>query len=304
MASSDAHQEPHIDHGEASSRSRASSVFSTGTKFSIATLPQVELYNSGPAFSEQPEGSAARPHSLRTLASHEEPAPPYESHQSTELSQSSPVQRRLAALEQPSSLVAATFETPSASPSSEPENTLSMHYQRVVQTIDQNHARELQNHALELANLAKENERRLHAARHEIDQAYRREWKAKNREIEKLREEANAQIAALELECQNREIAHAAAIAQSQQDATNQVTALVEEHELTTEKARNAIEDLWERRWSDRVRLASEEARRLTLEGQKAVADRDAEWIRALEVLHPELLDELRGTVKGLKADS
>lgn len=333
MASFEAIQDSSIDHDGTSTRSRASSVFSTGTKFSIATLPQEELQSSGPGISGLIVRNAARPLSLRTLASHEGPAPPYEIYQTSEAPQPSPAQRRFAEIEHPHSLVAATSETLSTSPASEPENVLSMHYGRVVQTIDQNHARELahlaKEHERELAHLLKENERALAAVRHEIDQAYRREWKAKNREVEKFREEANARVASLEVECQDLAIAHAAIIAQLQQDASDQVATLVEAHELATDKARNAIEDLWEGRWSDRDRLAAEEARRLGLENQRrfekaeadrdaavadkeaalaarnvAVAARDAEWIKELRKHHPELLHELIDTINRLGAEN
>jgi phage host-nuclease inhibitor protein Gam len=174
-----------------------------------------------------------------------------------------------------------------------------MHYGQVVRTIDQNHA-------LELTRLANEHERQLAAVRHEIDQAYRREWKAKNREVEKFREDANARVAALEVKYQNQANVHAAAIAKLQQETRDQLAASAEEHELATDKARNAIEDLWEGRWRDRVRLADEEARRMDLENKRrleqAIADRDEEWVKELGKRHPELLDELRDTISGLRA--
>lgn len=285
MASSEAIHDSSIDYDGTSTRSRASSVFSTGTKFSVATLQQEELQSFTPGNSGLTARNATRPLSLRTVASHEGPAPPYEVYQTSEAPQPSPAQRRFATTDHSPSLAAAALETPSTSPASEPENALSMHYGRVVRTIDQNHARELANlareHERERAYLVTEHERALAAVRHEIDQAYRKEWKVKNREVEKFREEANARVASLEVECKDLAIAHAAIVAQLQQDASDQVSALVEEHVLAIDKARNAIEDIWEGRWSDRDRLAAEEARRLASENQlrleKAVADRDLE---------------------------
>lgn len=301
MATSGPIQESCIGIGGASVRSRASSVFSTGTKFSISTLPHEDLQTSGAGFAERISRSSGRPQSLMTLASHETPAPPYEVCPPSEVPQPSPTGDRLTAVEHLSSITATLRDTPSTSPASEPENALSMHYGQVVRTIDQNHA-------VELARLAKEHERQLAVVRHEIDQAYRREWKAKNREVEKLREDANARVAALEVEYQNQAIAHAAMIAQLQQETRDQIVALVEAHELATDKARNAIEDLWEGRWRDRVRLAEEEARRSDLENQRrleqAVADRDEEWVKELGKRHPELLDELSHTISGLRAGS
>lgn len=283
MTSSETVYDSSIDHDGTSTRSRASSVFSTGTKFSIATLQQEELQSSGLGISRPTTRNAARPSSLRTLSSHEEPAPPYDVSQTSEALQPSPTQHRFAMVDHSPSLVAATLETPSASPASEPENALSMHYGRVVRTIDQNHARELaqlaREHEREIAHLVNEHDRALAAVRHEIDQAYRKEWKAKNREVEKFREEANARVASLEVECKDLAVAHAAMLAQLRQDASDQILALEEAHVLATDKARNAIEDLWEGRWSDRDRLAAEETRRVESENllrlEKAVADRD-----------------------------
>lgn len=309
MASSQSIQDAFVDVGT-SVRSRASSVFSTGTKFSIATLPQEELQSAGPGFSDRFVRDTARPQSLITLASHEGPAPPYEVYQSSETAQPSPAQHRFAAIDHLPSLAAGAFDTPSTSPASEPENALVMHYGRVVRTIDQNHALELaqitNEHERELARVIKEHERELAAVRHEIDQAYRREWKAKNREVEKFREEANSRVANLEAEYHSLIIAHAATAARLQQENSDQIATLVDAHELAIDKARNEIEDLWEGRWSDRVRLAAEEARRLDLESQrmleKAVADRDEEWVKELGKRHPELLDELKDTISGLRA--
>lgn len=298
MNSSEAFHDVNVDHDGLSTRSRASSVFSTGTKISIATLQQEELQSSGPStgISGLAARHVARPPSLRTLASHEVPAPPYEIYQTSEAPQLSPAQRHFTTSEHSPSLAAASLERLSTSPASEPENALSIHYGRVVRTIDQNHARELAHitreherekahlvneHRREKAHLINERERALAAVRHEIDQAYRKEWKVRNREVEKFREEANARVASLEAERKDLAIAHAAIVAQLRQDASDQVLALVEAHALATDKARNAIEDLWEGRWSDRDRLSAEEAKRLELENQrrleKAVAQRDLE---------------------------
>ena len=278
MTSPEANRDSYANDGDASTPtpSRASSVFSTGTYFSIATLSPEEMQSLGSAISERTLSDVTRPRSLRTLASHETPAPPYEIHQVSEDPQTSSAQRRLTAVESPHPLVAGTSYTPSTSPVSEPENALSRHYGRVVRTIDQNHTREL-------ANLTQEHERRLAAIRNEIDQEYRREWKIRNREVEQIREEADSTIAQL------------------QKDATNQIAALVEAHEIATVKARNAIEDLWERRWSDRVRLEAEEAQRRL---EQAVADRDTMWVQEMKKRHPELVDELKEAMGGLKADN
>lgn len=293
MTSSEAVHDSNIDQDGTSTRSRASSVFSTGTRISIATLQQEELQSFGSSISIPglTARNTVRPPSLRTLASHEVPAPPYEAYQPSEAPQLSSTQYHLATGGYSTPLVAANLENLSTSPASEPENTFLTHYRRVVQIIDQNHTRELARltaeHERDKARLVNEHERAVAAVRHEIDQAYRREWKVKNREVEKSREEATARVANLEAECKDLTIAHAAIVAQLRQDTSDQISALVEAHVLATDKARNAIEDLWEGRWSDRDRLAAEEARRLELEDQRrmeqALAKRDQEHQLKLE---------------------
>lgn len=290
MNSSEAVHDLNIDNDGTSTRSRASSVFSTGTRISIATLQQEDLQSLG--LSTSIPGLAARniarPPSLRTLASHEVPAPPYEAYQAP---QPYSIQHHLATNEHSTSLAALNLENLSTSPASEPENTFTTHYGRVVRIIDQNHARDLARltteHEREKVRLVNEHERALAAVRHEIDQAYRKEWKIKNREVEKSREEATARVASLEAERKDLTVAHAAIVAQLRQDTSDQISALAEAHVLATDKARNAIEDLWEGRWSDRDRLAAEEARRLELENQrrleKALAKRDQEHQLKLE---------------------
>ena len=76
------------------------------------------------------------------------------------------------------------------------------------------------------------------------------------------------------------------------------------------EKACNSIEDLWEARWNDRMRLVAEEARKANadfkLRCDAALADRDQalererdatrrrdqSWITELSKRHPGLSDE------------
>ena len=208
-------------------------------------------------------------------------------------------------------------DVPPASPAIDSENALSMHYGRVVRTIDENQAQEIlrltQAHENELAaahqeilRLTQEHERNLAVTRHEVDQAYRKEFKAKNREVEKFREEANSRVASIETELQRLIAVHEETVSRMQQEASEHATVLKEAHEVAIDKARNEIEDMWEGRWSDRTRLAMEEARRVDLKSQrdleKSVADRDEEWVRELASRHPELLEELQETISGLRA--
>lgn len=285
-------------------RSRASSIISTGTKFSISTMPQ------GHFIDDVLEGNAARttstrPGSLYSMRSLAPSLPPYEDHAPG----LPPIQS--------SAPNGGDSEQPPTPSSADPENALSVHYGRVVRTIDENHARQLariyDSHDQQL----KAHEQELAATREAIDQAYRKEWKVKNREMERIREEAAASVAdmqksldrelergkeecaakvtVLEEQIQSLSITHSESLARVQQDATSQIAALHEEYQATIEKARNAIEDLWEGRWNTRTRLAAEEA-------QRRDRERDAEWLRVIESTHPELLLELKTAMDASRA--
>ena len=203
------------------------------------------------------------------------------------------------------------------------ENALTMHYGRVVRTIDENHARQLsriyqaqeqqlQAHAQELA-----------ATRNAVDQAYRAELRSKEREVERIREVAAASVAAaneakqrevddvrtentatvasLESQLRSLSLMKDETMVRVQLDCEDRILKLHEEHQAAIDKARNAIEDLWEGRWHDRTRLAVEEANRHHLESQgelqRAVVDRDEEWLETLRHRHPELVDSMKAAI-------
>lgn len=298
-------------------RSRASSVVSTGTKISISTLPQDEPQNTEAAFLGRSLRGDNRPHSLLSFVSHEQPAPPYDDRHATEGPYSTSYQCDTAALGQFTSSTAESFNRSPISPLMDSENALSIHYGRVVRTIDQNQAQEIlrltQTHEAELTaaraeihRLTETHQKELAATRHEIDQAYRKEFKSKSREVEKIREEANTRVATFETELQRMITTHEDTVLAMQQEASDQVASLEEAHIVAIDKARNDIEDIWMIRWSDQTRLAREEAQRLDMNNQrdleKAVADRDDEWVRELAIRHPELLDELENTIGELRA--
>lgn len=275
-------------------RSRASSVISTGTKFSISTMPQGHYHIDNVLEGNAIRASSNRPGSMYSVRSIATSLPPYEDHA-------------------PRPASGNESEQPPTPSTADPENTLSLHYGRVVRTIDENHARQLARIYEAHDQQLKAHEQELAATREAIDQAYRKEWKAKNREMERVREEAAATVAemqhtldralekgreecaakvtALEEQIRSLSVTHDESLARIQQDATDQVVTLDEEYQATIDKARNAIEDLWEGRWNDRTRLAAEEARRLDLQ-------RDAEWLRVIESTHPELLDEMKTAIE------
>lgn len=289
MSCTDVSGQPVPDVDEASLRSRASSVITTGTRFSISTLPNEEYSNLENVLGRPARSATTRPRSIFSFASNETSLPPYEDPRAVE--PLGPPARRngIEASGQSSGP-----QTPSpTSPVVDPENTLSMHYGRVVRTIDQNHIHQMRR-------LKEAHQEELGTTRHAIDQAYRSVLKARNREVERMREE----MASLSAE-------HDAVIARLQREALEQATEQSQAHHVALDKACNAIEDVWEARWNDRIRLADEEAikrdsmyqqslnaftverDRAIEESRSALVDRDNAWVQILNISHPELAMEL-----------
>ena len=315
-------------------RSRASSVISTGTKFSFSTLPQgtyhidevLERNNSqsssnsnssghGNGNSSRTNTAAARPGSLYSVRSIATSLPPYEGHAPPPSSDDASALANTVILPtegggpQVVSTMAGVQTTsaadnnsqPPSTPTLDPENSLSMHYGRVVRHIDETHRRQVAR-----INLAHEQE--LAAVRDAIDKAYRKEFKAKDREIERIRAEAAGDVAAIE-ESKVREVdrmrdageakikaleGEVEAVRKECEEVVGRLRLEAEAREgemregfeKAMEKACNAIEDVWEGRWKDRSRFGMEEARR-------RLEDRDGEWLEMIERSHPELMEEM-----------
>lgn len=316
-------------------RSRASSVISTGTKFSFSTLPQgtyhidevLERNNSqsssnsnssghGNGNSSRTNNAAARPGSLYSVRSIATSLPPYEGHAPPSLSDDAVLANTVALAAEGGGghqVVATTpgvtmmpgaadnNSQPPSTPTLDLENSLSMHYGRVVRHIDETHRRQVAR-----INLAHEQE--LAAVRDAIDKAYRKEFKAKDREIERIRAEAAGDVAAIE-ESKVREVdrmrdegeakikaleEEVEAVRKECEEEVKRLRWEAEEREgemregfeKAMEKACNAIEDIWEGRWKDRSRFGMEEARR-------RLEDRDGEWLDMIERSHPELVEEM-----------
>lgn len=278
-------------------RSRSSSVISTGTKFSISTMPQGHFHIDDVLEGNTARTTSPRAGSMYSVRSNAPSLPPYED----QAPRPAPIQASA-----PSGNDSDQPPTPSIA---DPENALSMHYGRVVRILDENHARQLARIYEAHDRQLKAHEQELAATREAVDQAYRKEWKVRNRQVERSREEAAASIAemqrtleralesgreecavrvaALEEQVQSLSVTHGESLARIQQDATDQVVTLHEEYQATIDKARNTIEDLWEARWNDRTRLAAEEA-------QRRDSERDAEWLGVIESTHPDVLDEMK----------
>ncbi|KAL9610649.1 MAG: hypothetical protein Q9167_004658 [Letrouitia subvulpina] len=314
-------------------RSRASSVFSTGTKFSFATLATEDREQIlEDTLARRTARFHGRPRSLLSVASSERPAPPYS--EALFAPQVSPTQRDIPQLTRSASIPLSSSQTPSRrvpsdrstpDPSTPTENTLAAEYSRIVRTIDENYAAELRRlheeqdqlreelekrtsaHNREIARLKQSHEQELASLRHSIDQAYRKDWKAKSREVEKIREEAAAHIAR-ELEARDKLLEetlsfHATHAAQwektlefAKQVEADKTANMIEAHHAAIARERHAIEDVWEARWRDRSRVEAEEKRRVEIQYQqrldKSLAARDKKWMHEIELRGQEMLDD------------
>ena len=278
-------------------RSRASSVVSTGTRFSISTLPVEEPSQIDGLLGRLNHASAFRPRSIMSTTSYEQPAPPYESRSAGEAPILSNTQHDLTFLGLSPVVPGDSQQSPTISSE---EDSLTMHYSRVVRTIDQNHNSQMRR-------LKEAHQEELGATRNAIDQTYRKELKGKAREVEKVREEM-ASLAAT----------HEADLARLQREALEQATDQAESHRTAMEKACNSIEDLWEARWNDRMRLVAEEARKANADfksrcdaaladrnqalerEREAIRRRDQAWIEELSKRHPSLSDEFHAILGAL----
>ena len=300
---------PHssLDHSGLSLRSRASSTISTGTKFSIATLPYEEQHPTGidVLLGQRNFRITTRPDSVLSISSFSQP-PPYEGpsdiHGASTPLATSPIEHG----DPQGSITASSPQTPTQSEPASPnaatifdhENALSRHYTHVVRTIDANHHAELTRlNATHIAELA--------STRHAIDAAYRRELKAKDAHVEQIRRESAKDVSEVEEKCRRLVEEKDAQMEQLRQDVDSRIagteakcivtiTDLIQECEVRLHKARNEVEDLWEGRWKDRARISEEEAKR-GYEEKKADlwGRRDEVWMRALREKWPWMMADL-----------
>ena len=306
------------NHHERSIRSRASSVISTGTKTSIGTFAHEEQHSTGidVLLGARNFRITARPGSIISISSFDCPAPAYEAHTSshaaspqapapTPVLRTSSVPLRAQApnpsssqttLPTPKAMNPPTPQFPSREPSPssprdspspvDPENAISQHYTRVVRTIDANHHAEIarlnSTHATELAQI-----------RHDIDQAYRKELKAKDVQIEHIREETSKAIAKTEERCMHELELKARELEAARNALEEQAVRLSVEWAERVDKARNAVEDQWELRWQDRARIAQLgaeiERERQQMQLAQALEARDQQWTEYLAREEPEL---------------
>ena len=285
----------------ASLRSRASSIITTTTKFSLETLSQDDRSSIVAIRRRLEPGPSDRPRSLMSMTSVAYPAPPYSATQNStlllpthedgnfQLARSSPPElaeppaAETASLDEASapspipSPVPSGTATPSPNTPPDPDDPHARiaYYNHVVRTLDQNYTAELDrlrsHHAQELA-----------VIRNEIDAAYRAQWKAKNREIERIREEVAVEIEQGRAECE-------ASASRMELALQEQKERMEGEMQVAVEKARHEVEDMWERRWSDRGKVEREERKRAEEETRKRwkirLGERDERWRDLMEEL-------------------
>lgn len=284
------------DSTPASLRSRASSIVTTTTKFSLETLSQDDRSSVGSRWERYRPSRTNRPRSMISMTSIARPAPPYNeavdstlllpSHQNGDfqVQPRSPAGSAAEAISineaLPPSPARSGATTPSPdSPFDPDENPQAQvaYYSNVVRTLDQNYTAAIER-------LRQEHVQEIAATRHDIDQAYRAQWKVKNQQIERIREEA-AMVRDEEIETLR------ALYEERFRDMEEKVSRL--ERELAEqkegqagaiEKARHEIEDLWEKRWSDRAHVEQQEraraevARLAQLSGD--LAEKDEGWVK------------------------
>ncbi|MCJ1397837.1 hypothetical protein MMC11_001033 [Xylographa trunciseda] len=159
--------------------------------------------------------------------------------------------------------------SPSLSPSLPSPPTLSQHYTHVVRTIDANHR-------AEIASLTASHTAALASTRNAIDAAYRVALRARDAEVETLRQENAAAIAAIEArhkaatdaeEDRQRAEAERHAASMRAVEETHRAEMAREREAWAKEvgRARNEVEDMWEARWRDTMRVTGVEMERLRM---------------------------------------
>ena len=297
-------------------RSRASSVISTGTKFSFTTLANEEHHPNidGVLGRLNSVANRGRP---RSVLSCEEPAPPYEDWEAAEPELGPGIARdqRLARTRS-STPVAEESGGSATTPPSDAENAISTHYTHILRSLDASHARSISTlqeaHNQELSilrasladaearveTLRKDHEHKLAATRNEIDQTYRKEFKAVRREAERAKEKAEEEAAT---EVQQMKEHASAEFGKLREDHERVITEkLKEEHAVEIVRARNAVEDVWESRWRDRIRVAAEEVERVEKRCKEKLG-RAAERVKALATRYPEIAQDFELVVEELE---
>ncbi|MCJ1357696.1 MAG: hypothetical protein MMC33_007692 [Icmadophila ericetorum] len=303
-------------------RSRASSIISTSTKHSIVTFSQEDRepsFGINGLIAPRNYLRETHPGSIYSMNSFDQPAPPYEEpsdreddaeddeedttidqnedadlHLHLRLDDSTTTLHQLDEVSLPSAEETdrlnsddehrsppptAPSMAPSLSNQQDPELALRTHYTKLLRQIDNNHH-------LEIARLTASHTTQVAAARNSIDAAYRQEWKAKNAEMEKSKQEAMRREEAVEDKCKAEVETLRAEIGRLKLVGEEREEVLVGEWEERVRRERNEVEDLWERRWNDRKAVEGEEKSRV-------LEERDQVWVGTLVEWWPDLREEV-----------
>ena len=169
----------------------------------------------------------------------------------------------------------------------ETANALSANYSRIVRTIDEQYTSELDRLRQELSAQQDRHVEEVALMRNNVDSAYRQVLRKRDQEVEQAKREAATRVYELEKEVLASKAENARQIAETHDQIAKEKEAMLEEHAKNVERERNSVEDVWERRWRDRMSLLDEEASR-------RVRERDQTWLRFLERNHPQVLDEAK----------
>ncbi|KAL8705308.1 MAG: hypothetical protein Q9201_001554 [Fulgogasparrea decipioides] len=298
-------------------RSRASSIVTTTTKFSLETLSQDDQSSIGNRWERARSGHNDRPRSRLSMSSIAHPAPPYSeavestlllpSHQNGDFQLQQQflaplADRPLGAVSVnealPPSPVSSGVATPSIqSPIDDPDENpraRAAYYSNVVRTLDQNYTAAIER-------LRQEHAQAIATTRYDIDQAYRTQWKEKNREIERIREEAalakDREVDQIRVENEAR----VKALEERVKELANELNGQKQSQDAAIEKARHEIEDLWERRWRDRIKIEREEKARSETDWESRMeASVNAEtekWIAFLKERETQIAGVVRRSI-------
>ena len=192
--------------------------------------------------------------------------------------------------------------SPPISPATTSANAISAHYTQVVRTIDTNHR-------IEIERLVATHQMELSQTRNSIDAAYRAEFQSIRQEsgvhiaslsaqVQELDNLLNSTLAAIQVERANVAEQRANEAAKIKADYSKKIDSsreeLIRDHDEAVRKARNEVEDMWEGRWRDRMRLAGEEVGAAFNE-KKLVADC---WEEEVRRRWPTHANEIREAVE------
>ncbi|KAG8530967.1 uncharacterized protein KY384_004324 [Bacidia gigantensis] len=166
----------------------------------------------------------------------------------------------------------------------DPEVSLTAHYSRVVRTLDERYTDELERRRQEIERLQSTHTSQLAQMRNDVDAVYRIELRKRSQETERVKEEFASRAEELVRDALKREEGSRNLVSQVNFEAEQQMQELREQHMQELQRERNAVEDVWERRWRERMNLLEEERTR-------SIRKRDEKWLSFIQERHPQAVD-------------